>query len=81
MRLPWTKPELDSNGILVAVKYIVCSIINGKPKLIVPKWDNIEKYMGKWQALLDLLKKGLKKRQSYWETNNKHVKNMALFAS
>jgi hypothetical protein len=37
--------------------------------------------MDKRRALLDLPKKDLKKGQTYWETNNKHVKNMALFAS
>jgi hypothetical protein len=80
-RLPWVEPELDSDGVLVAVKCIVCSVVNGKPKLIVPKWGNLEKHIGKRRALLDLPKKGLKKGQTYWETNNKHVKNMALFVS
>lgn len=37
--------------------------------------------MGKQWALVDLAKKGLKKGQCYCETNNKHTKNMALFAS
>jgi hypothetical protein len=36
-RLPWAEPELDSDGVLVAVKCTVCSVVNGKPKLIVPK--------------------------------------------
>ena len=65
----------------MAVKCIICAVVNGKPKLIVPKWDNLEKHMDKRRALQDLPKKGLKKGQLYWETNNKHVKNMVLFAS
>ena len=59
-RLPWAEPELDSDGVLVAVKCTVCSVINGKPKLIVPKWDNLEKHMGKRRASQDLPKKNLK---------------------
>jgi hypothetical protein len=60
-KLPWAQPELGTNDVLVAVKCSVYSIVNGKPKLIVPKWDNLEKNMGKQRALVDLLKKGLKK--------------------
>jgi hypothetical protein len=80
-RLPWAEPELDSDGVLVAVKCTIYSIVNGKPKLIVPKWGNLEKHMDKLRTLLDLPKKDLKKMQTYWKTNNKHIKNMALFAS
>jgi hypothetical protein len=46
-KLPWAEPELDSDGVLVAVKYTICSVVNGKPKLIVPKWENLGKHMGK----------------------------------
>jgi hypothetical protein len=61
----------------VAVNCKICSMINGKPKLIVPKWDNLEKHMGKRWALVDLPKKG----QCYWDKNCKHVKNHELFVS
>jgi hypothetical protein len=46
-KLPWAEPHLDVEGVLVAVNCKVCSAINGKPKLIVPKWDNLEKHMWK----------------------------------
>jgi hypothetical protein len=74
-KLPWAEPHLDGEGVLVAVNCKICSAINGKPKLIVPKWDNLEKHMGKRRALVDLPKKGAKKGQSYWDKNCKHIKN------
>jgi hypothetical protein len=80
-KLPWVKPHLDGEGVLVAVNCKICSAINGKPKLIVPKWDNLEKHMGKRRALVDLPKKGAKKGQCYWDKNCKHVKNQELFVS
>jgi hypothetical protein len=72
-KLPWAEPHLDGEGVLVVVNYKVCSAINGKPKLIVSKWDNLEKHMGKRWALVDLPKKGAKKGQSYWDKNCKHI--------
>jgi hypothetical protein len=64
-KLPWAEPHLDDEGVLVAVNCKICSMINGKLKLIVPKWDNLEKHMGKRQALVDMPKKGAKKGQCY----------------
>jgi hypothetical protein len=81
VKLPWAEHELDYDRVLVVVKCTVCLVVNGKSKLIVPKWDNRKKYVGKQRALLDLPKKSLKKGQCYQEINNKHMKNMALFAS
>ncbi len=43
------------------------------------KYDNLEKYMGKWQANHDIPSKGLKKNEIYYDKNNKHVQNLALF--
>jgi predicted component of type VI protein secretion system len=57
------EPHLDGEGVLVAVNCKICYAINGKPKLIVPKWDNLEKHMEKRRALVDLPKKGAKKGQ------------------
>jgi hypothetical protein len=80
-KLPWAEPHLDGEGMLVAMNCKICSAINGKPKLIVPKWDNLEKHMGKRRALVDLPAKGTKKGQSYWDKNCKHIKNQELFVS
>ena len=65
VKLPWAEPHLNGEGVLVAVNYKMCFAINGKPKLIVPKWNNLEKHIGKRRALVDLPKKGSKKGQSY----------------
>jgi hypothetical protein len=36
---------MDAEGILEAINYKMYSMINGKPKLIVLKLDNLEKPM------------------------------------
>jgi hypothetical protein len=46
-KLPWAEPHLDGEGVLVAVNCRIYSTINGKPKLIVLKWDHLEKHMGR----------------------------------
>jgi hypothetical protein len=45
----------------------------------VPKHDNLEKHMGKWQADHDIPSKGLKKNEIYYDKNNKHAQNLSLF--
>jgi hypothetical protein len=57
--------ELDADVVFVAIKCTMCTIVNGKPNLIVPKWDNLEKHTGKRWALVDLPRKGIKKEQCY----------------
>jgi hypothetical protein len=66
--------------MLVAVNCKVCFAINGKPKLIVPKCDNLEKHMGKRRTLVNLPKKSIKKGECYWDKSCKHAKNQELFA-
>jgi hypothetical protein len=36
------------NGVLVFMKCVICEAIIGVGKHIMPKWDNLEKHMGKW---------------------------------
>jgi hypothetical protein len=49
-------------------------------KHIVPKHNNLKKYMGKWQADHDIPSKGLKKNEIYYDKNKKHAQNLALFS-
>ena len=79
--MPWAELHLDAEGVLVAVNCKVCSTIKGKPKLIVPKWNNLEKHIGKRRAVVDLPKKSMKKGHCYWNKSCKHVKNQELFVS
>ncbi len=69
------------DGMLVFVKCIVCDMITSRVKHIMLKYDNLEKYMGKWQANHDIPSKGLKKNEIYYDKNNKHAQNLALFST
>lgn len=74
----WEKSEMVDN-MLVFVNYTVCETITSRLKHIVPKCDNLEKHMGKWQADYDIPSKGLKENEIYYDKNNKHVQNLTLF--
>jgi hypothetical protein len=63
------------------VKSIACSAINGKPKLIEAKLDNFEKHEGKRVAVLDNVKRGLKKNDVYHDKECSHLRNVSLFAA
>jgi hypothetical protein len=63
------------------VKSIACSAINGKPKLIEAKLDNFEKHEGKRVAVLDNVKRGLKKNDVYHDKECSHLRNVSLFVA
>jgi hypothetical protein len=46
-KLPWAKVILGANGKMNSVMCRVCSQIEGRKKLLVPKFDNLQKYVGR----------------------------------
>jgi hypothetical protein len=46
VKLPWAVSILSSNGKVVQVECKVCSLIEGKDKLLVPKLDSFWKHVG-----------------------------------
>jgi hypothetical protein len=53
--MPWVEPIFNEVGLITFVKCRVCSIIEKKYKVLVAKWDSIEKdasrrkvHDGKW---------------------------------
>jgi hypothetical protein len=45
--MPWVEIIFNDVGILITVKCIVCSKMSKKEKLLVPKWDSLQKYVTK----------------------------------
>lgn len=55
------------DGVLVSIKCVICEAIIAVGKHIMPKWDNLEKHMEKWQVE-HIFNKSLKKIQALlWE--------------
>jgi hypothetical protein len=79
-RFLWVEGPFEE-GKLVGVKCIACSTINGRPKLIVAKLDNLEKHEGKRVVVLNNVKCGLKKNDIYHDKECSHLRNMSLFAA
>ncbi len=52
IKLPWAKSILGSNGKVVQVWCEVCSLIDGKDKLLVVKLDSLWKHAGYRKALV-----------------------------
>ncbi len=53
--MPWVEPIFNEVGMVAFVKCCVCSKIENKNKVLVAKWDSIEKHVrkrktpnGKW---------------------------------
>jgi hypothetical protein len=47
MKTSWVKVVFDPTINLLVVKCKVCTKIKRKKKLLVPKWDSLEKHVGK----------------------------------
>jgi hypothetical protein len=45
--MPWAEAIFDATRNLLVVRCKVCTKIEKKEKLLVPKWDSLEKYAGK----------------------------------
>jgi ribosomal protein S27E len=43
----WAKPIFDEAGLVLFIKCHVCSRIDKKDKVLVAKWDIIQKHVGK----------------------------------
>jgi hypothetical protein len=48
--MPWAKPIFNEGRLVTYVKCHVCFKIEKKSKVLVAKWDSIEKHVGKNKA-------------------------------
>jgi hypothetical protein len=69
-----------ADGNLHGVKYISYSAIQGRPKLLLPKWDTVQKHAGHRRAFKDI--EGVcKKGEYYFSSTCVHARNATLYAS
>jgi hypothetical protein len=65
IKLPWAKCVLGSNGKVPQVQCKVCTWIEGKDKLFVPKLDYLCKHVGHHKVLVPIL--GVEKKHYFFE--------------
>ncbi len=63
---------LTTNKKFHNVKCKVCSVIEGQPKFLLPKWDTFTKHKGRYKAKKNMSQYGVKKGTS---TSQNHVRN------
>jgi hypothetical protein len=78
-KLPWTCLSLGSKGNLHATKCKICSVVERKNKLFVPKWNYICKHAKHMKANKNI-GTSVKKRDWYYSNVCKHAKNWKLHA-
>ncbi len=72
--------SLGSKGNLHVIKCKICSVVERKNKLFVPKWDSICNHVRHMKANKNI-GNGVKKRDWYYSKVCKHAKNWKLHAS
>jgi hypothetical protein len=70
--MPWAKANLNNDNILFVVICIVCTKMECKEKLFVPKWDSLEKHVRK---------KRNESRQKVIDMKCEHAKNEVQYVA
>jgi hypothetical protein len=65
------------DGSITQVRCKVCSDVEGREKLLVPKIDSLYKHAGRRRALADMGK--VRRGEYYYLGTNQHVKNERVF--
>lgn len=76
-RLPWAESVLGADGKVRQVRCKVCSDVEGREKLLVPKLDSLWKHCGRRKATTSFGK--VKAGEYYFLSTNSHVKNERIF--
>jgi hypothetical protein len=53
-KLPWIEAVMHADGQITQVRCKICSDIEGREELFVPKIDSLYKHAGRWKALVDM---------------------------
>jgi hypothetical protein len=64
---------MGADGRVSQVRCKVCSFVERREKLLVPKIDSLWKHVGWRKALCDTMK--VKKGEYYYLGHNQHIKN------
>jgi hypothetical protein len=54
VKLQWAKAVMGADGRIIQVRCKICSDIEGREKLLVPKIDSLYKHAGRKKALVDM---------------------------
>jgi hypothetical protein len=76
-KLPWAKAVMGTDGRISQVQCKVCSFVERREKLLVPKIDSLWKHAGRRKALCDSAK--VKKGKYYYLGHNQHIKNEGIY--
>jgi len=76
-RLPWAESVLGEDGRIRQVRCKICSDVEGRDKLLVPKLDSLWKHCGRRKATTSFGK--VKAGDYYFLSNNVHVRNEKIF--
>ncbi len=78
-KLPWAEAMKGPNGKLSMVKCKVCSSVEKIDKLLVLKFDDLQKHARQWKATI--AKPDVKVGEYFMSLNNQHAKNEWQFAT
>jgi hypothetical protein len=70
---PWAKAVVGVDGCITHVRCKICTNVEGREKLLVPKIDSLMKHAGRRRAAVDMEK--MKHGECYYLGKNQHVKN------
>jgi hypothetical protein len=82
-KFPWAEPLTDSNGEQTMVKCIVCSAVQGKPRIIKNKTDNLNKHEGvrKARCRLEMGNAVIEVGDTYTVPDSLHSRNEKIWIS
>jgi hypothetical protein len=62
-KLPWSECVKGLDGLYDFVRYLICSEIEHREKILQPKFDTLKKHEGKRKAKAGIPSRGIKKGQ------------------
>jgi hypothetical protein len=71
--MPWAEAVIGASGQVTQVRCKICSEVEHREKLLVPKINNLYNHVGRRRALVDIGK--VKRGEFYYLGTNQHVKN------
>jgi hypothetical protein len=76
-KCPWAEPVVGVDGRITQVRCKICTDVEGREKLLVPKIDSLMKHAGRRRATADMGK--IKRGEYFYLGNNQHVKNERVY--
>jgi hypothetical protein len=77
-KFPWVELVVGLDGKVKMVQWKICSTIEWKEKLVVPKLDGLRIHNGKWMC--KVVRLGMVRGKSYISSNSQHVWNEKIYA-